>query len=111
MNSTPPRGLEWTINAFGRVLALSLAIISLGASMYIGWRQVELVDCLKAQSDEAQRRTSAIASATDLERTADLALIKGGPNLEELRRDAIAARAYTDRVRAAHPAPPVKPCR
>lgn len=111
MNQVPPRGFGWTIAPFGRVLAISIALVSLLLSIYVGWRQVELTECLKAQADEAQRRTAAIASATDLERQADLALIKGGANPGDLRARAIAARENTDAVRLAHPAPPVKPCK
>lgn len=111
MTETPPRGLGWTVAPTGRVLALLLAVVSLAVSFYVGWRQVRLVDCLKQQAVADQRRTAAIAGATDIERSADLALIKGGPDVAELRRSAIAARENTDRVRARYPAPPPEPCK
>lgn len=111
MTETPPRGLEWTIAPFGRVLALSLALVSLGVSLYVGYRYTGLVDCLSAQALANQQRTAAIAAATDAERDADLALLRGGLSPENLQREAISAREYTDKVRAAHPAPPVSPCK
>lgn len=111
MSDTPPRGLEWTLAPFGRILALSLAIVSLIVSLYVGYRYTGLVDCLRDQTLSAQQRTSALAAATDAEREADLALLKGGLDLIELQRASIAARQNTDKVRAAYPAPPVKPCK
>lgn len=110
MTETPPRGLEWTVAPFGRVLALSLALVSLLISIYVGWRYTGLVDCLSAQDLADQRRTSAIASATDAERAADLALLRN-PEDERLRLADIAARENTDRVRSAYPAPAVESCR
>lgn len=108
MTETPPRGLEWTIAPFGRVLALSLALVSLGLSIFFGFKQNQLIDCLAAQDLADQRRTSAIASATDAERVADLEnLLKA---TAETKQDLIAARRYSDRVRAANPAPDVEPC-
>lgn len=89
------------------LVALFLAVTSMVVSGYVGYRYVGLVDCLRAASLADQRRTAAIADATDEERAADLALLRG-----EGSRDAAArAREHTDEVRRAYPAPPVKPCR
>lgn len=110
MTETPPKGLGWAATSVARTLALSLAIVSLMISGYTGWRYLGLVDCLAEQALTGQQRTSALASATDAERAADMRLLQGGGDVENLRRDAIAARLYTDKVRAAHPAPPVKRC-
>lgn len=72
--------------------------------------QDRLVSCLYGQQVASALRTSALADATDRERAADLALIRG-PASDQLRERAIAAREHTDRVRAEYPAPPVNPCR
>ena len=107
--SPPPRGLGWTVAPFGRILSFALAVIALSVSVYVGYRYTALVDCLNAQDVADQRRTAAIARATDVERRADLALIRG-PASGELRDAAISARENTDSVRREHPAPDVKPC-
>lgn len=111
MTEVPPRGLEWTLAPIGRILALTLATVSLLVSLYVGYRYTGLVDCLSDQALTAQQRTSALAAATDAEREADLALLRGGLDDPTLQQRAVTAREMTDRVRAAHPAPPVKPCR
>lgn len=111
----PPRGLGWTIAPFGRVLSFILAVVALMVSMYVGWRYIGLVDCLSDRDLADQRRTAAIARATDAERRADLDLIRGGSlapaERERLRALAVAARENTDRVRAEHPAPVVQSCK
>ncbi len=109
MTEIPPRGLKWTISSFGRMLSLTLAVASLVVSAYVGYRYVGLVDCLRERDTADQRRTAAIAAATDLERRADLDLIRL-PATAELRAAAVAAREHTDAVRAANPAPEVRPC-
>lgn len=110
----PPRGLGWTATWPARALATFLAVISLVVSLYVGYRYVALVDCLRAGAVADQRRTAAIADATDAERAADLALLAGptpgGPDGAELRRVDIAARQHTDAVRAANPPSVVVPC-
>lgn len=104
----PPRGLRWLEAWPTRAVVLSLAVVALLMSIYVGYRYVRLVDCLAARDAADQRRTAAVAAATDVERAADLALIRGGG--QDARAAAIAARVHTDAVRAAHPAPPVHPC-
>lgn len=89
------------------LVAFVLAVTSMVASGYIGYRYMGLVDCLRAASLADQTRTAAIASATSEERAAELQLLRGNGSREAVA----AAREHTDQVRAAHPAPPVKPCR
>ena len=110
----PPRGLRWTDTNTARIGAQFLAVLSLLVSLYCGWRYVGYVDCLRDSSAADQRRTSAIAAATDAERRADLALVQGpresALTAAELRAADIAARQHTDAVRAANPAPPPTAC-
>lgn len=89
------------------LVAFVLAVSSMVISGYVGYRYMGLVDCLRAASLADQRRTAAIAAATDRERAADLALLRG----EGTKQAAADARSNTDIVRAAYPAPDVKPCR
>lgn len=112
-SDAPPRGLGWTIAPFGRLLSFTLAVVALCVSMYVGYRYVGLVDCLRERNADNQKRTAAIAAATDSERRADLALLRSSPDARErerLRALAVAAREHTDDVRAAHPAPETEPC-
>lgn len=89
-------------------IALVMAVISLLVAFFVAYRQYDLVNCLAERDAEVRIRTSAIANATDSERIADLALLRN--STPETRQAAIAARANTDLVRAAHPAPNVEPC-
>lgn len=89
-------------------VALGLAVLSLVMVFYVGYRQYDLVNCLAERDGEVRLRTSAIAAATDAERIADLALLRDGT--AEARQAAVSARENTDKVRAAYPAPDVKPC-
>jgi len=89
-------------------IALGMAVISLLMAMFVTYQQYDLVSCLADRDAEVRIRTSAIAAATDAERIADLRLLRDGT--PEARQAAISARANTDRVRAAHPAPNVEPC-
>ncbi len=109
----PPRGLGWTIAPFGRLLSFALAVAALSLSVYVGYRYVGLVDCLRHQNEADQRRTAAIAAATDDERYADLQLLSAVEpgQRAEWRALAIKARQHTDRVRAANPAPALAPCK
>ncbi len=85
------------------VASALLAIASMVVSIYVGYRYVRLIDCLAARDEASAVRTAAIAEATDLERAADLALLRTpGP---AARAFAVEAREATDRVRAANPAP------
>ena len=95
------------------LVAFVLAVASMLVSGYVGYRYVRLVDCLAGQDLADQKRTAAIALATDQERRADLALLQGAGTAEvvKLRAAAIAAREHTDQVRAENPPPAVKSCR
>lgn len=111
-NTPPPRGLAWTLSPFSRLVQIALAVTALVVSMYVGYRYVGLVDCLSHRDAADQTRTAAIAAATDAERAADLALLRGAgtPDAPRLRDAATTAREHTDDVRRAHPAPRVEPC-
>jgi hypothetical protein len=110
-----PKGFRWADQPWARALVSVLAIISLGLSLVVGYQYVDLIDCLQDRAQSDAVRTKAIADATDRERAADRDLLAGPGTgtVEERRRGAaklreraIAARAETDRVRAANPAPP-----
>lgn len=107
-----PRGFRWADQPIGRAIVTVFAIVSLTLSLYVGYRYVGLIDCLRDRAVADGVRTKQIADATDVERRADLALLQGsgtpgdgGPSREELLAAAVAARQHTDRVRAANPAP------
>ena len=89
-------------------VALIMAVVSLLVALFVTYRQYALVGCLAERDAEVRARTSAIATATDAERIADLRLLRDGT--PAARATAIAARENTDKVRAAHPAPNVDPC-
>lgn len=91
------------------LIAVILAIAALSLSIYVNARYTGLIQCLAAADEADQRRTSAIAEATDMERIADLTLLRN--RTDETRAAAIAARENTDRVRADHPAPAAAPCK
>jgi len=105
-----PPGFRWADQPIGRAIVTVLAILSLFLSMLVGYRYVGLIDCLRDRATADEIRTKAISDATDRERAADLALLAGptpgGPSGPELRAADVEARKNTDRVRAAHPAPP-----
>jgi hypothetical protein len=104
-----PKGFRWADQPIGRAIVTVLAIVSLALSLFVGYQYVGLIDCLKDTAAADAKRTKAIADATDHERAADRALLAaplGGDPIGELRKKALAARAETDRVRAANPAPP-----
>lgn len=104
-----PRGFRWADRPIGRAIVTVLAIVSLSLSLFVGYRYVDLIDCLKDRDVADAARTRAIAGATDHERAADRALLMGPVGtmtVAELRSRALAARAETDKVRAANPAPP-----
>lgn len=103
-----PRGFRWADAPAGRAIVIVLAAVSLLLSLYVGYRYVGLIDCLNARDTADQRRTSAVARATDAERVAQRAAID---TTDETARLAwLAAIDETDRVRAAYPAPAVVPC-
>jgi hypothetical protein len=104
-----PRGFRWADQPIGRAIVTVLALVSLGLSLFVGYKYVDLIDCLRDRAVADATRTKAIADATDHERAADRALLMGPVGTltaAELRARALAARAATDRVRAANPAPP-----
>lgn len=112
-----PRGFRWADRPSGRALMNIFAIVSLLLSLYVGYRYVGLIDCLRDRAVADGVRTKEIADATDVERRADLALLTGVPDNvkdpaerravgEALRRATVEARQHTDRVRAQNPAPP-----
>lgn len=109
VDTPPPRWLSWLDSSFIRGMTTVIAAFTLALSLYGGYRYTQLTECLNKQDISDQRRTAAIAGATDAERAADLRLLKA-PS-DEARREALAAREYTDKIRAAHPAPAVEPCR
>jgi hypothetical protein len=105
-----PRGFRWADAPLGRAIMTVFAIVSLLLSLYVGYRYVGLIDCLRDRAVADGVRTKRIADATDLERRADLALLSSpgrpvGTSRAELLARAVAARQHTDRVRAANPAP------
>lgn len=105
-----PRGFRWADQPVGRAIVTVLAIVSLVLSLYVGYRYVGLIDCLRERAVADGVRTKAISDATDIERRADLALLSspgrpGNVSRAELLAAAIDARQHTDRVRAANPAP------
>jgi hypothetical protein len=103
----PPRGLRWADTAPARAAALFLAVVSLAVSVYVGYRYVRLVDCLRDGAIADQRRTSAIAGATDRERVAEAEYLRDpARGLQGL----LYARGEVDRARAANPAPNPVPC-
>lgn len=108
-----PRGFRWADAPIGRAIVTVFAIVSLVLSLYVGYRYVGLINCLRDRAVADGVRTKAIADATDLERRADLALLSSpgrpeGTSRAELLARAIDARQHTDRVRAANPAPPAE---
>jgi hypothetical protein len=103
-----PRGFRWADQPIGRAIVTVLAIVSLGLSLFVGYQYVGLIDCLRDTARIDAQRTKAIADVTDHERAADRALLAaplGSDPVGDLRRRALEARAETDRVRAANPAP------
>lgn len=101
-----PRGFRWADQPIGRALVTVLAVLSLSLSLFVGYKYVGLIQCLRDRATADAVRTKAIADATDHERAADRALLMKIGDPEALRHAALDARAATDRVRAANPAPP-----
>src|SRR5690349_13384202 len=102
-----PRGFRWADQPIGRAIVTVLAIVSLVLSLFVGYRYVGLIDCLRDRAVADGIRTKAISDATDQERRADLALLMGarpgGPTRAELLAATIEARQHTDTVRRANP--------
>lgn len=110
----PPRWLRWANTSGARATTTVIAIVALLMSGMLLLRLQRYVDCVADQQNADAVRTAAISAATDLERRADAALVRGplagGPDKEELRRLDVEAREHTDRVRAANPPPPPRQC-
>lgn len=108
----PPRGLGWLNSPWTRLAAFLLVLVSIGLTLYVGYRYVALADCLRTNDDADSKRTSVIATATDAERKAQRVLIAARTPTEAAaaRSDALAAYDATDRARAANP-PNTRRCR
>lgn len=110
----PPHWLAWAGTPAMRAITTAVAMIALLISGILGARLILLTQCLAKQQADDARRTAVIATATDSERRADAALVSGpqpgGPDVQELRRQDVAARRHTDDVRAANPPLPLNPC-
>ena len=107
----PPRGFRWLDSFVTRLAVFALVLVSIGLTLYVGYRYVALTDCLQRNDAADSRRTSAIATATNGERTAQRILIAADTPAEaaEARYDVLKAYDATDRVRAANP-PNTRPC-
>lgn len=103
----PPRVLRWTTTATARGFTTILAIVALLIGIYANVEQINYVRCVGRHQAADAKRTAAIALATDVERSADRALLAGpqpgGPTVPQLRAADVAARAHTDQVRAENP--------
>jgi len=103
-----PPGLKWLGGPVGRVIAMSLAIVALGLSIYVGYRYNTLVDCLKGNDATDSTRTKAIAAATDAERVAETAWLQvddddASTTRTAAKQEMLRTRAEVDRVRKANP--------
>lgn len=109
-----PRGLGWLDTRTTKALTTGLSIIAILLSGFLLFRLQAYIDCVAEAQSLAGERTRAIAAATDAERVADAALVAGprpgGPDAAELRRQDVAARNLTDRVRAMNPPPSAARC-
>lgn len=109
----PPAGLRWAGTSLARAITTIVAVIALGTSVALGVRQQAYISCVAGQQELAAARTEAVSAAADIERRAESRLIAGDPDpgaKAELRAQALAARAHTDRVRADNPPPEPRRC-
>lgn len=105
-----PPGLRWAASPTGRAIATVLAVLSLIVSLYVGYRYLGLVDCLRMAAAADSERTHALAPVTDAERAAERELLKpGGPHKAELD-EVVRAREAVDEVRRRYPAPEPSAC-
>jgi hypothetical protein len=97
-----------------RAATTAISLFALLVSAVLYWQLQSFTQCLADQQRADAARTSIIAKATDAERRADAALVAGpqpgGPDGAALRRQDVAAREYTDAVRAANPPLALNPC-
>lgn len=110
----PPRWLAWFGTPTMKAVTTFVALFSLLVSAVLYWQLQAFTQCVADQQRADASRTAVIAKATDAERRADAALVAGpqpgGPDAAALRRQDVAAREYTDAVRAANPPLPLDPC-
>lgn len=110
----PPRWLAWAGTPTMRAATTFISLVALLVSAVLFYQLQSFTQCLADQQRADARRTTVIAQATDAERRADAALVAGpqpgGPDGQTLRRQDVAARQYTDAVRAANPPLPLDPC-
>ena len=110
----PPVWLKWAGTPTAKAATTLIALVSLLVSAVLYWQLQQFTQCVADQQRADAARTSVIAKATDAERRADAALVAGpqpgGPDGPALRRQDVAAREYTDAVRAANPPLPLDPC-
>jgi len=109
----PPRWLAWANTSGARASTTVVAFIALILSALLGLRQQSYINCVAEQQALDAERTRAIASATDIERKADAALVAGpsaGITIEQLRAADVAARQFTDRIREQNPPPKMHRC-
>lgn len=110
----PPRWLLWANTSGARAVTTIIAFVALVLSGFLAVRQQSYITCVAQQQQRDAERTRAISAATDVEREADAAVLAGptpgGPDAQQLRSAAVAARSVTDRVREQNPAPPMHRC-
>lgn len=110
----PPRWLAWAGTPTMRAATTLVAMFALLVSAILFYELQSFTQCVADQQRADAARTAVIAKATDAERRADAALVAGpqpgGPDGTTLRRQDVAARQYTDAVRAANPPLPLDPC-
>lgn len=110
----PPRWLRWANTSGARATTTIVAFVALILSGLLGLRQQGYINCVADQQARDAERTRAIAAATDIERSADAALVAGptpgGPTAQQLRAADVAARQFTDRVREQNPPPAQHRC-
>jgi hypothetical protein len=111
---TPPKWLAWAGTPTMRAATTLVAMFALLVSAVLYWQLQQFTQCVADQQRADAARTVVISKATDAERRADAALVAGpqpgGPDARALRAADVAARQYTDSVRAANPPLPLDPC-
>ncbi len=94
----------------GRAVASFLAIVALGISVVVGWKYLDLADCLRDKTTADSKRTSALAGPTDRERAAERALLAPGGDPRVELAETLAAHDAVDRVRRLNPPPAPTGC-
>lgn len=106
----PPKALAWLDAPATKASTTLLALVAILAAIFLGFEQQQYVSCIADQQRADQRRTSAIAAATDRERAAQRQLISAAGNGDGLRDAVLRAYDSTDQVRAENPPPPAGSC-